>query len=248
MSSGAVNVPEVAKALSESDGIRPGSGEFGGRSGSFENGWTAAKVGMAAFLCSEAVFFATLLVAYITYIGATTEGPTPGKSLNLEIAIINSFFLIASSFTVMLAVKAFGRQSRERSRQLTDDSGNVRSVTPDSTVHRPAGYRAFTLWMFATIALGLGFLGGTAYEWKGLIWDEGLTISRSLFGTTYFTLVGFHATHVTVGLSLMGLLVWRARRGEMAVTSEAPELLSWYWHLVDAVWIAIVLIVYVLGL
>ncbi|QDV85875.1 cytochrome c oxidase subunit 3 [Planctomycetes bacterium TBK1r] len=206
MSSGATGVAEVAKTL---DGIDCRN----------ETGWTAAKVGMAAFLFSEAVFFTTLLIGYITFLGAEMSGPTPGQSLNLEIAIINSVFLIPSSFTMMLAVRAFGR-------------GKL---------------GGFTFWMFATIALGIGFLGGTAYEWRELIWVDGLTISRNVFGTTYFTLIGFHATHVTVGMLLMAMLVWRARRGQMSAKSEAPELLSWYWHLVDTVWLAIVLVVYVLG-
>ena len=87
----------------------------------------------------------------------------------------------------------------------------------------------------------------TGYEWRELIYEDGLSFSRNVFGTTYFTVLGFHATHVTVGLALMGLFIWRARRGDMPSTSEAPELLSWYWHLVDAVWIVILVVIYILG-
>ncbi|TWU10856.1 cytochrome c oxidase subunit 3 [Allorhodopirellula heiligendammensis] len=177
---------------------------------------SATRVGVLTFLCSEAVFFATLLIAYVTYRGATLHGPTPETSLSLPLAILDSVFLLSSSVAIGLAVKAFDRSDVPR----------------------------FTRWMLVTIVLGSLFLCGTAYEWYQLIVHDGLTISRNLFGTTFFTLIGFHAAHVTIGLGVMSLLLWKRRRGDLAVDSEAPEMVSWYWHLVDTVWIVIVLVVY----
>ncbi len=181
---------------------------------------TSAQVGMLAFLCSEAAFFATLLIAYITYLGATTSGPMPRESLSLQLAIVNSVALLTSSMTIAMAVRARTRDVRGK---------------------------GFTLWMILTVILGILFLVGTGYEWYQLINRDGLTISRNLFGTTFFTLIGFHGAHVTVGLATMCLLLVRHHRGRLAANSEAPELLSWYWHLVDSVWVVIVVVVYVLG-
>lgn len=251
MSSGATSVAEVTNTAAESENAHRSSGGFGGGAivRTDEGGWTPAKVGMIAVLCSEAVFFTTLIIAYITYIGATTEGPTPSSSLSLMLAIVNSVFLICSSFTVVFAVRALGRSTDAgHLRQPLGNRGEIQTPANfDAAAHAGSPHRGYVFWMLVTMALGVAFLCGTAYEWWQLIWGEGLTISRSLFGTTYFTLVGFHATHVTVGLLTMMLLIWRVGRGQVAATSEAPELLSWYWHLVDSVWIVIVLVVYVLG-
>ncbi|MCA9168589.1 MAG: heme-copper oxidase subunit III [Planctomycetales bacterium] len=181
--------------------------------------WTTEKVGMIAFLCSEAAFFATLIVAYVTYIGASTNGPQPSQSLDLVPAIVNSVFLLTSSVTIMLAVKSFPSAKPKR----------------------------FVVWMAITITLGLLFLASTAWEWSGLIGNYGLTIGRNLFGSTFFTLIGFHTVHVTVGLGVMALFLWKRLRNQFSLDSQAPELLSWYWHLVDAVWVVIVIVVYVLG-
>jgi cytochrome c oxidase subunit 3/cytochrome o ubiquinol oxidase subunit 3 len=104
------------------------------------------------------------------------------------------------------------------------------------------------LWWTATIALGLIFLAGTAYEWHDLITEQHLTISRNLFGSTYYTLVGFHALHVTVGVLAMLITLALAVRG--AVTARNPagvELISWYWHFVDGVWVIVFTVVYLFG-
>lgn len=177
---------------------------------------TPARIGVLTFLCSEAVFFATLLIAYITYKGAAQHGPSPAESLNLPLAVLDSVFLLTSSITIGIAVRAWGRRNNAQ----------------------------FTMWMSLTIGLGVLFLCGTAFEWYQLIFHDGLTINRNLFGTTFFTLIGFHAAHVTIGLCVMGLLIWKARYAGMSESSEAPELVSWYWHLVDTVWIVIVAVVY----
>jgi cytochrome c oxidase subunit 3/cytochrome o ubiquinol oxidase subunit 3 len=108
--------------------------------------------------------------------------------------------------------------------------------------------RAFTLWWAATVALGSFFLLGTATEWRRLIHDEGLTIRTNLFGTTFYSLVGLHATHVLVGLCLLALGVVFALRGRVEASHAGrAETLSLYWHFVDAVWVVVFLVVYVVG-
>ncbi len=184
-----------------------------------ERGPTAAQWGMLSFLVSEVAFFSTLIVVYRVYLGAAQSGPTPAV-LSLPFVIGTTFCLLASSVTVHLAVKSLG--SGERS--------------------------TFLRWWSATILLGIIFLAGTAWEWRELVVVHGLTPSRNVFGTTYYTLVGFHALHVTLGvvamLTVLGLSLRRL------VTSESRggvELISWYWHFVDVVWVVVFGVVYVFG-
>jgi cytochrome c oxidase subunit 3/cytochrome o ubiquinol oxidase subunit 3 len=94
----------------------------------------------------------------------------------------------------------------------------------------------------------VAFLLGTAYEWNGLIRDHGLTISRNLFGTTYYTLVGFHALHVTIGVLVMLTVLGLALRRQVTVqNASGVQLVSWYWHFVDVVWIVVFTVVYLVG-
>jgi cytochrome c oxidase subunit 3/cytochrome o ubiquinol oxidase subunit 3 len=174
---------------------------------------------MISFLLSEVAFFSTLIVVYRVYLGAEQDGPTPAV-LSLRLVIGTTLCLLASSVTVHLAVKSLSAGERS----------------------------AFVRWWSATILLGGIFLAGTAYEWRELVVFHGLTLSRNLFGTTYYTLVGFHALHVTVGvvvmLTVLGLALSRL------VTSEnrgGVELVSWYWHFVDVVWVVVFTVVYVAG-
>jgi cytochrome c oxidase subunit 3/cytochrome o ubiquinol oxidase subunit 3 len=178
-----------------------------------------AQVGMLAFLVSEVAFFGTLISAYITFMGRDTSGPTPAV-LSLPLVLGTTFCLLASSGTVHLAEKALKKGEQ-------------------------AGFR---LWWFATIALGVIFLAGTAYEWHGLIYKEGLTISRNLFGTTYYTLVGFHAFHVTAGVVVMIVFLGLALKGQITPHNEiSVGVVSWYWHFVDVVWIVVFTLVYLIG-
>jgi cytochrome c oxidase subunit 3/cytochrome o ubiquinol oxidase subunit 3 len=170
---------------------------------------------MLAFLASEASFFSTLIVTYLTLALREENGPTPHDTLSLGAVIPMTCCLLASSVTIHLAAK------------------------------RGIGVSTFLLWWGSTIVLGILFLLGTAREWGDLIARHHLTISRNLFGTTYYTLVGFHGLHVTIGVVAMlivgGLIV---RRKLSADHSPAVELISWYWHFVDAVWIVVFAVVY----
>ena len=176
------------------------------------------RVGMWCLIAAESAIFTIFVVAYLFYIGKSTTGPQPGDVLHAP--IFYTVCLLSSSITIHLAARGIA-------------GGRMAS---------------FALWWLATILLGAAFLYGTAREWIHLINDEGLTISTNLFGTTYYSLVGLHAFHVTMGLlalSIVAVFYFTARlRGEHA---ERIEILSMYWHFVDAVWVVVVTVVYVIG-
>jgi cytochrome c oxidase subunit 3/cytochrome o ubiquinol oxidase subunit 3 len=97
------------------------------------------------------------------------------------------------------------------------------------------------------MALGALFLFGTAQEWRRLIYDHGLTISTNLFGTTYYSLVGLHAFHVTLGLLMLTTGWWLSVTGNLRRQSKRVDVLSLYWHFVDVVWVVVFTVVYVIG-
>ena len=176
------------------------------------------RVGMFSLIAAEAAIFTIFVVAYLFYIGKSLIGPVPKDVLSVP--IFYTICLLSSSLTIHLAAN-FLRQ------------GSV---------------RAFAIWWFATITLGAAFMYGTATEWYRLIYHDGLTISTNLFGTTYYSLLGLHGFHVVMGLlaltSVMAFAVFGAVKQEHA---ERIEVLSLYWHFVDAVWIVVFTVVYVIG-
>ena len=183
--------------------------------------WTLPSrgiVGMTCLIIAETAIFVIFVVAYIFYIGKSLTGPTPKDVL--ELPIFTTICLLSSSLTVHAAVSAL-RKSKNR---------------------------MCSLWLGATVLLGGIFIAGTAHEWYDLIYKHGLTIRTNLFGTTFYSLVGLHATHVVVGLILLSLALVFSIRGQMKEEhSEKLEVLSLYWHFVDGVWVIVFLVVYVLG-
>jgi len=176
------------------------------------------RVGMACMILTESALFTIFVIAYLFYIGKSLNGPYPKDVLDLP--IFATIALLSSSISVTLAVRALRRGQMA----------------------------AFNLWWFITIALGGFFLVATGIEWDGLIYGRNLTIWTNLFGTTYFTLVGFHAGHVTIGLMLLALVLILSLRGSVREAhAERVEILSWYWHFVDAVWVVVFTTVYVIG-
>jgi cytochrome c oxidase subunit 3/cytochrome o ubiquinol oxidase subunit 3 len=175
-------------------------------------------VGMACLILAEATIFIIFVVAYIFYIGKSLTGPTPRDVLSLP--IFGSVCLLSSSATIHFAVAA---------------------------LH--AGKRSLcSLWLAATVLLGGIFLAGTAYEWYRLIYHEGLTIRTNLFGTTFYSLVGLHGTHVIIGLVMLVLALFFSLSGVMTSKhTERLEVLSLYWHFVDGVWVVVFLVVYIVG-
>jgi cytochrome c oxidase subunit III len=177
------------------------------------------RVGMFGLICAESAIFTIFVVAYLFYIGKSLYGPQPKDVLHAP--IFYTICLLSSSLTVHGAVRKLMRGSMSM----------------------------FAIWWLATILLGAIFLFGTAREWDRLIFHEGLTVSTNLFGTTYFSLVGLHAFHVTMGLLALitvALFYFTARLG--TEHAERLEVLSMYWHFVDAVWVVVFTVVYVIGL
>jgi cytochrome c oxidase subunit 3/cytochrome o ubiquinol oxidase subunit 3 len=108
--------------------------------------------------------------------------------------------------------------------------------------------RGFVLAWAATVALGAIFLAFTGREWTRLIKNEGLTPATNLFGTTYYSLVGLHAFHVTVGLLLLTVVLVSALAGKVRDGHREPiDALSLYWHFVDGVWVVVFSVVYLIG-
>ena len=179
---------------------------------------TRGHVGMFALIAAEASIFVIFVVAYIFYIGKSVTGPTPAEAL--EVPIFFTICLLSSSLTIHIAVNAL----------------------------RQTDVRRFSRWWLATIALGATFLFGTAREWQRLIYEVGLTISTNLFGTTYYSLVGLHGFHVVVGLILLsGVMAFTWLGSVRHEHTYRVEVLSLYWHFVDAVWVVVFTVVYIIG-
>ncbi len=176
------------------------------------------RVGMLGLIAAESSIFTIFVVAYLFYIGKSVSGPLPQEVLSVP--VFYTICLLSSSLTIHLAVRA------------------LRSDKP----------RAFSAWWLGTITLGATFLSGTAREWHRLIYQDGLTISTNLFGTTYYSLVGLHGFHVLVGLLLLSLVMTFSLLGWVrAEHAERLDVLSLYWHFVDAVWVVVFTVVYIVG-
>jgi cytochrome c oxidase subunit 3 len=175
-------------------------------------------VAMYSLILAESAIFAIFVVAYIFYLGKNLAGPYPRDVL--ELPIFASICLLSSSGTIHFAIPALRR-------------GNI---------------GAFGIWWFATLALGSIFLFETGREWHHLIYEKGLTISTNLFGTTYYSLVGLHAFHVTVGLFGLALGMIFTLLGKVRQEhAERTEVFSLYWHFVDVVWVVVFTVVYIIG-
>jgi cytochrome c oxidase subunit III len=186
-----------------------------------EQGWHTpdrGAVGVAFLIVTESVLFTIFVVAYLVYIGKSLNGPMPKDVLDLP--VLATICLLSSSLTIVLAEHALKK-------------GHV---------------AVFKLWWIATIALGLEFLAATGMEWHKLIYKDHLTIATNLFGTSYYSLVGLHATHVIVGMLFL-LLVMAVTLAGFPIHTQFRRVrfLSWYWHFVDAVWIVVFTVVYVVG-
>ena len=175
-------------------------------------------VGMSSFIIAESAIFTIFVVAYLYYLGKSPAGPTPREVL--EIPVFYTICLWLSSLTIHFAGRSLERAQRG----------------------------AFLALWLLTIILGGLFIFGTGQEWHHLIYDRGLTISTNLFGTTYYSLVGLHAFHVTVGLVMLSTVLVFGLAGRIGL-DQSPRVgvLSLYWHFVDAVWVVVFTVVYVVG-
>jgi cytochrome c oxidase subunit 3 len=185
-----------------------------------EEAWqppSRGRVGMLSLIVGESAIFTIFVVAYVYYIGRSIYGPTPAI---LDVPVFNTVCLLSSSLTIILAERAIHR-------------GNM---------------RAFAMWWGLTLLLGLEFLAGTAIEWRKLIVEDHLTIRTNLFGTTFYSLVGLHATHVVVGMIGLTLVFVFTLLGRVEPRhAERIQVLALYWHFVDAVWVVVFTVVYIVG-
>jgi cytochrome c oxidase subunit 3/cytochrome o ubiquinol oxidase subunit 3 len=173
---------------------------------------------MSALIVGESAIFTIFVVAYIFYIGKSQSGPTPQQVL--EVPVVGTICLLSSSLSVWRAEHAISRNRM----------------------------KAFSGWLAATIALGVTFMIGTGLEWRKLIYQDGLAVSTNLFGTTFYSLVGLHAFHVVLGLTMLASVLLFSLAGRVnGEQTERFAVLSLYWHFVDVVWVVVFSVVYVVG-
>jgi cytochrome c oxidase subunit III len=173
------------------------------------------RVGMLCLILAESTIFSIFVVAYLYYAGKSLSGPMPGEVLHVP--IFNSICLFSSSFTIVMAERAI-------------TGGKL---------------RLFGQWWLLTIVLGVIFILGTAREWHRLLYQEDLTITTNLFGTTYYSLVGLHAFHVLVGLTGLSIVMIFTVFGYVKQEhARRIGVFSLYWHFVDVVWVVVLSVVY----
>jgi len=186
-----------------------------------ETAWAVpsrGKIGMLSLIIAESAIFLIFVAAYIFYIGKSLDGPTPEQILTIP--IFATICLLSSSITMHFATAALRKGS----------SG------------------AFNLLWILTLVLGAIFIASTAREWHHLIYEEDFTIKTNLFGTTFYSLVGLHASHVIVGLIGLTIVAILGLAGKVRREhTERCEVLAMYWHFVDAVWIVVFTVVYIVG-
>jgi heme/copper-type cytochrome/quinol oxidase subunit 3 len=145
-------------------------------------------------------------------------GPLPHEILDIPYTSISAFVLLMSSLTMVMALSAIQK-------------GNVRGLR---------------IWLGATVALGIVFLGVQFFEFTAFK-HEGLGLTTNIFGSSFYTLTGFHGAHVTVGVIwLMSLLIISLRGGVRKDQALNVEIAGLYWHFVDIVWIVIFTLVYLI--
>jgi cytochrome c oxidase subunit 3 len=200
------------------------------------------KIAIWAFIGSECMLFTSLISTYLIYKGRSVKGPFPHEVCNppqcatqmqpildIPVTSASTFVLLMSSLTMVLALAAVENKGKP-------GWGNGGWV----------GLGSSKLWLLATALLGATFLGFQAYEFTAFV-REGLTIKTNLFGSSFFTLTGFHGAHVSVGvLWLLTLLAIDMRRGLGPKDALLVDISALYWHFVDVVWIAIFTLVYLI--
>ncbi len=176
------------------------------------------KMGIWVLLGSEAVFFGSLIATYLVNRGRGAP-PHAHDVLDIGLTAVNTFVLLTSSLTMVMALGAIQRGEKKRMRT----------------------------WLILTALLGLGFLSGQAYEFTKLYTREGVTLSSNLFGSTFFTLTGFHGGHVFVGVIWISFVLWQYFKGKITQDHHiAVELVGLYWHFVDIIWLILFTIIYLI--
>ena len=176
------------------------------------------KLAMWMFLGSECLLFGGLISTYMLYRGRHENSPTPNQLYNIPLTSVSSFVLLMSSLTMVLAVSAAKRK---------DD-------------------RNTNTWLTVTALLGATFVGAQVFEFTEF-YQEGLGFTTNLFGSSFYTLTGFHGVHVTVGIIMLMAVVGMLTRSKVPGNkAEVVEMVGLYWHFVDIVWIIIFTLVYLI--
>jgi cytochrome c oxidase subunit III len=177
------------------------------------------KVGVICLILTESALFAIFVVAYVYYMGKSLNPPFPREVIAFpsKTPWLASIALFSSSFTIVYAEKMMHKLDR----------------------------KGFLIWWGITMALGAYFVLYSFMEWHELIYHEGLTISVNVFGTTFYSLVGLHLSHVLVGLILLSIIFVLTLFGKIPEDHiEHTEMISWYWHFVDGIWVIVLTLVY----
>jgi cytochrome c oxidase subunit 3 len=192
-------------------------------------GLDSRKMAFWTFIGAECLLFGSLIATYMAYKGDSIVGPCPHDGvlpsgaacegiLDVPLTSFSTFVLLMSSLAMVLGLAAVQRNDRTRS----------------------------WFWLGMTAVLGAAFLGFQAYEFTHF-WHHGLTLQTNLFGSTFYTLTGFHGAHVFVGVIYMTTLSVMAARGRLGPEKSLNvEIAGLYWHFVDVVWIVIFPLVYLI--
>lgn len=176
------------------------------------------KVGIISLIITESALFTIFVVAYLFYMGKSLNPPYPSQVLGFP--LFGSLALFASSATVVVAERMLHKAHRG----------------------------GFLIWWGLTILLGAYFVYFTGTEWYHLIFKENLTIGTNVFGSTFYSLVGLHLSHVVIGLLLLSIVWVLTLLGKIPRDhSEHVEMISWYWHFVDAIWVVVLTVVYIIS-
>ncbi len=191
---------------------------YPGLSGNTSTGISHSKLGMWIFLASDCLLFGAFISAYLLYNGRAQHGPTPSDVINIPFTSTSTFVLLMSSLTMVLAVSAAHRGDDSRLR----------------------------LWLVTTAVLGASFIAGQVYEFTTML-HEGLGYTTNIFGSSFYSLTGFHGVHVTIGIILLLIMLAMSLRGKLPqAKAEVVEVIGLYWHFVDVVWIVIFTVVYLI--
>ena len=191
---------------------------YPGLSAHTSTGISHSKLGMWLFLASDCLLFGAFISAYLLYNGRAQTGPTPEDVINIPFTSTSTFVLLMSSLTMVLAVSAAHRGDDQRLR----------------------------LWLVSTAILGASFIAGQVYEFTTMV-HEGLGYTTNIFGSSFYSLTGFHGVHVTIGIILLLIMLGMSLRGRLPqAKAEVVEVIGLYWHFVDVVWIVIFTVVYLI--
>ncbi len=187
------------------------------------------KLAIWTFIGSECMFFASLIGTYLVYKGRDITGPKPHHQwllkgelqeqiLEIPLVTVGTALLLFSSFFIVLALSGAQRGDR----------------------------KALVGWLCATIFCGVFFVGMQVYEFNHF-YHRGMGYTTNLFASTFYTLTGFHGTHVTLGLVWLITVLIVAIRGKLPAEKALNlEIAALYWHFVDVVWIVIFPVVYLI--